>query len=82
MTNTIISSSEEIDYISSRINHISKKKITKIMNAYYILVDFTKNPNPEDHYNTIAIFLNINISIIIDIFTVQYYFLGSKNLIG
>lgn len=82
MNYNIISVSDEIKYVSSRYNTITKKQVAHIINTYYFLAKYTYKYNPEDHYNTIANIMNINIDTIIDIFNLQLEFLNSKGLIN
>jgi hypothetical protein len=77
----VINGLDEINYIHQRYPNLSKHTITYIMNTYYNLVDYTHKPNPEDHYSTIASVLNINNSIIIDIFNIQLDFLYNQGLV-
>jgi hypothetical protein len=81
MSSNIISASDEIKYISSRYNIITKKQVAHIINTYYFLAEHTHMYNPEDHYNTIANIMNINNETIIDIFNLQLEFLNSKGLV-
>lgn len=82
MSITIINAFDEIKYISSRYNILTKKQIAHIINTYYFLAKYTHKYNPEDHYNTIANVMNINNDTIIDIFNLQLEFLNSKGLIN
>ena len=81
MSSNIISASDEIKYVSSRYNTITKKQVAHIINMYYFLAEHTHKYNPEDHYNTIANIMNINNETIIDIFNLQLEFLNSKGLV-
>jgi hypothetical protein len=82
MNSNVISAYDEIKYVSSRYNTITKKQVAHIINTYYFLAEHTQKYNPEDHYNTIANIMNINNKIIIDIFNLQLDFLNSKSLVN